>query len=157
MAHVRSPVAPRTRTSTVAWVTFVLALVCGCGEGMQPFDYPTADVTGRATYQGRPVSGGWIEFHPEPPTVGHFTTAMIGPDGTYDARRVAVGTHRVEIVRSRPLLPPPYRTGATTLRARVLADRINRIDFHVDRPQPAPATGTRPTSAPTTRPSPPKR
>ena len=135
-------------------------VLTGCGEAGGPFDYPTADVIGRVTWRGRPVGSGWIEFHPEPPTVGHFTTAMIGPDGAYHARRVAVGANRVEIVRTRPLLPAPYRTGATPLRAHVVADRVNHLDFHVERPapatqtQPSPPTATRPTSSPSTRRSP---
>jgi len=95
-----------------------------------------------------------VEFYPEPPAVGHFATARLRSDGTYVARRVAVGTLRVQIVRTRPLLPPEYRKGRSPLRATVVAGRVNRIDFDID--PPAPATQTQPTRAPATqsRPSP---
>ena len=118
----------RCRAATAC--AFALTLAGGCGER---FDYTAADVTGRVTYRGRPVTGGWVEFHPEPPTVGHLTTAKLRPDGTYRARRVAAGTLRVQIVRTRPLLPPEYRKGGSPLRATVVAGRTNQIDFHVER------------------------
>ena len=124
-----------------------LILAGGCGER---FDYAAADVTGRVTYHGQPVTDGWVEFYPEPPAVGHFATARLRPDGTYVARRVAVGTLRVQIVRTRPLLPPEYRKGGSPLRATVVAGRTNQIDFHVEPDgagsQSQPTTTSRPTT-----------
>jgi len=122
--------AVRSRAFDALWASAVV-LVAGCDPRGQTFDYPVARVEGRVTCRGEPVRGGWVEFHPQPPTVGHVSTAKIGRDGSYQARRVAVGMHRVQIVRTRPLLPPPYRSGHSTLRARVVVGRTNAIDFLV--------------------------
>ena len=129
-----------------------LLVLCGCGQSWQPLDYPTATVRGRVRFRGQPVRGGWVEFYPLPPTVGHRSTAMIGPEGTYHARRVAVGTHRVQVVRTQPLLPRAYRKVASPLRAHVLPDRVNTLDVDVEPPSGVAGTQTPPAAAPASRP-----
>ena len=125
------------------WMMGVV-VVAGCGPQWEPLDYPVAEVIGHVRFHGEPVRGGWIEFHPQAPTVGHTSTAMIGRDGAYHARRVAVGTHRVQVVRTKPLLPRTYTRGGSPLTADVLAGRVNVIDFNIE----PPSTASRPTTQP---------
>lgn len=70
----------------------------GCSEELHPVDMPVTRVRGVVTTGGRPVSGGWIEFIPADGAIGNLRSARIGPDGTFDADRVAVGTNAIRVV-----------------------------------------------------------
>jgi hypothetical protein len=59
------------------WMTF--CLLAGCG----PSRPTTVPVSGRVTWQGKPVVEGRITFYP---TAGRPATAAIGPDGVYHLR-----------------------------------------------------------------------
>ena len=76
------------------------AVLTGCGS-----DYPaTAEVEGRVTYAGKPLSGGRILFWPPK---GRPAMAEIGPDGTYSLTTflsedgALLGEHRVTIKATR--------------------------------------------------------
>jgi hypothetical protein len=68
----------------------------GCGDKRPP----TARVSGRVTYQGRPVPEGKIIFIPEQ---GRPAIGELGPDGQYELKTfiagdgALVGKHRVTI------------------------------------------------------------
>ncbi len=68
-------------------------IACGCGEELGPRAMPTARVVGRIRYGGQPIESGWVEFHPVGGTVGKIRSARIGPNGRFEADRVAVGTN----------------------------------------------------------------
>ncbi len=64
------------RTSLALLAAVYLAAGAGCG----PKHPQTAPVSGRVTYQGRPLTTGRIAFQPEQ---GRPAIGDIGPDGTY--------------------------------------------------------------------------
>jgi hypothetical protein len=74
------------------------ALIEGCSEELGPERFPTTRVSGVVRAGGRPVTGGWIEFVPVEGAVGNLRSAPIGPDGTFVADRVAVGTVAIGVV-----------------------------------------------------------
>ena len=112
-------------------VPFILLLVLGCGEELPAFQYEARTVTGRVTFQGKAVAGGWIEFIPIDGTVGNIVTARLTHDGRYVAHRVAVGRHQVMIVRTDPPLPPELSTSGSTLQAVVRRDGDHVLDFRL--------------------------
>jgi hypothetical protein len=95
-------VAPGDVARVVRWLkpaAWALPLIlAGCGEMLGPVPLRTAAVRGTITADGRPVTGGWVEFHPVEGTVGNLRSARIGPDGTFAADRVAVGRNAIGIV-----------------------------------------------------------
>jgi len=58
-------------------VAALILLLAGCGGPSRP---ATAPVSGRVTYQGKPVPLGQIVFYPEN---GRPAVGSIGPDGSY--------------------------------------------------------------------------
>jgi hypothetical protein len=70
------------------------ALLGGCGGPK------LGKVTGKVTYNGKPVTGGKILFYPES---GRMALGEIGPDGTYSLTTfkpgdgALVGSHRITI------------------------------------------------------------
>jgi len=96
-------------------VVLVCACLAGCGEELDPLHYPARTVTGTVRFRGKPLSAGWIEFAPIDGTVGAVATARLTDGGRYTARHVAVGRHRVKIVRTVPPLPPEFSTDDSTL------------------------------------------
>ncbi len=74
------------------------APVAGCREELGPEQFRTTSVSGVVRDGGRPVTGGWIEFQPVEGTVGNLRSAPIGPDGSFVADRVAVGTVAIGVV-----------------------------------------------------------
>jgi hypothetical protein len=73
-------------------------LLAGCGGP------EVAKVTGKVTYDGKPVTGGKIMFYPES---GRMALGEIGPDGTYALTTfkpgdgALVGSHRIAIESTR--------------------------------------------------------
>lgn len=75
----------------------LLPLVAGCREELGPERFPTARVSGRVSVGGRPVRGGWIEFHPIEGTAGNVRSARVAPDGTFATDGVPVGRNMVGV------------------------------------------------------------
>ena len=76
-----------------AWLTGVVLLLAGCGDGLS-----RAQVMGTVTLDGEPVQNGVISFTPIGSTRGPSTSTTI-KDGHYDLGRhegPIVGTNRVE-------------------------------------------------------------
>jgi hypothetical protein len=81
------------------WLTcLACAFLSGCGGPK------IAKVTGRVTYDGKPVTEGKIRFYPES---GRMALGNIGPDGTYTLTTfkpddgALIGTHQVAIESTR--------------------------------------------------------
>jgi hypothetical protein len=74
----------------------LLALASGCGPRY-------GNVSGKVTYQGKPVTGGTITFHDSHNGVA---SDAIQPDGSYSVNRVAAGQVRITVV---PPLDIPFR------------------------------------------------
>jgi len=74
----------------IATLVVPLAAMIGCGES-EPATYP---VTGKVSYQGKPLPLGTVRFVPNsgPPS----PPAQIDPDGAYQLQAVA-GEHRVMV------------------------------------------------------------
>ena len=132
---------------TIALLT-LLATAGGCGAAD---DGPErAIVTGKVSYDGRPVENGEIRFVPADGTTGPVSGGPIR-DGMYRAEGrggVPLGTHRVEIQAFRPdpqaavdplsgdrpaeqYLPEKYNRNST-LEATVEAGGEQTIDFNLD-------------------------
>src|SRR5438105_665858 len=69
-----------------------LGLVAGCSSGKNP-EAP-ARVSGVVTYQGKPVPGGVIGFHPAGKAA---YSSAIGADGTYEVVDLPIGEMAVTV------------------------------------------------------------
>ena len=69
----------------------MLAGVCGCGN--------TAKVTGKVTYQGRPVGYGSVIFLSADKTA---RSGVIEPDGSYTVEGVPPGTVKIGVISRDP-------------------------------------------------------
>ncbi len=78
-------------------LTFCLVL-SGCQEELRPVARPTASVSGRILLGEQPIEAGWVEFLPVDGTVGNLRSARLGPDGSFQAEGVAVGTNALRVV-----------------------------------------------------------
>lgn len=102
----------------VVWKVAALALalpavtLLGCGA-------PQAKVSGKVTFEGKPVPGGTLTFAPIPSsdedrTPGQPAKAEVQPDGSYvlgtkgAADGAQVGRHRVYYLAPPPTLPPGF-------------------------------------------------
>lgn len=84
----------------------------GCSPGSK---FPVGTVTGRVTYHGQPVpEGTLVQFHS---TLGP-TTAVVRPDGTYEAQRVRVGQYVVTVTPPIPTAADPQAAMEAYLQAR---------------------------------------
>jgi hypothetical protein len=83
---------------------FTLAMLAGC----EPSRPETSEVSGRITFEGKPVPQGRILFWP---SQGRPAMAEIQPDGTYelttfsDSDGAMIGKHRVTIKATRVHFP----------------------------------------------------
>jgi hypothetical protein len=77
--------------------------IAGCNQAFGPERMETTRVTGRVHIQGKPVTGGWIEFMPIQGTVGRLRSGAVRSDGTFEADKVPVG--RLGIRLPGPSLP----------------------------------------------------
>ena len=80
----------RTVFSVICLITLAIAIASGC-SGKKV--WPKAPVTGRVTFQGRPLNHGRIVFVHEQ---GHGGASDIGPDGRYSLDGI-IGNNRVAI------------------------------------------------------------
>jgi hypothetical protein len=100
------------------WAVLVLPLaLIGCSAGK-------ADVTGRVTYQGKPVVTGTVIVRGSD---GIEMTAAIGPDGSYSVQRVTAGAVKFAVVSRDPAV----------VNARALAGK-GRADGKEDASAPPP-------------------
>jgi hypothetical protein len=133
-----------TRVCTI----LVLALLAGCAASDQ---LPTAKVTGKVTYKGKPVPTGTIMFIPEGDKPS--ATGELKSDGTYELTTyeegdgAVLGKHSIEInaledmagklpeQRSgtpSSLIPDKYSNRSTSnLSAEVEDVEVNTIDFEL--------------------------
>ncbi len=73
-----------------------LCMIAGCGQGGHTRG-PTGKVTGKATFNGKPLpSGCTIVFTHKDKAVA--VTAPIGSDGSYSVSNALVGTHKVSFM-----------------------------------------------------------
>jgi hypothetical protein len=77
---------------------------CGCGVGSGQQVVTLIPVKGKVTYNGRPVTKGWVRF--EPDGYGRPARGQLQPDGSFvltttkDGDGVVAGAHRVAVVAS---------------------------------------------------------
>lgn len=104
----------------------LLALAsCGCGKSGVDRVY----VSGKATYDGKPIEIGQIRFVPTSPATGPVTIERI-EDGEYATKTtggVTVGTHRVEMrmYDSHEYETAPRVAGSASVK-QLLPDKYNR-------------------------------
>src|SRR6185437_15230333 len=86
----------RRSVSTVVFAGAIALLLSGCGR-------PVGSVTGKVTYQGKPLKGGNVSFNS---TDGNqsFSTP-IKEDGSFEVPRLVGGTYKV-CVETESLNPP---------------------------------------------------
>ncbi len=88
------------------WIDLLLFVACllvnGCRDVIGPEQMATTTVSGRVHVSGKPFTQGWIEFMPVDGTVGRLRSAAIGPDGSFSAQKVAVGTVGIHLAGPRP-------------------------------------------------------
>lgn len=108
---------------------FLLILTTGCGD-------PTrAKVTGTVTIDGKPISGGMIEFRPEAqdgPTAG----VGIGPDGTYKTEtatgRMVVVIEGTKVVGQRKAYDTPDSPMIDVVKSYIPARYNRKSELRVD-------------------------
>jgi hypothetical protein len=99
------------RPATCFFLLGCSMFLAGCG----PSRPETASVSGRVTYQGKPLPDGTVTFYP---TAGRPGRGTIGPDGTYklttfkDGDGAILGKHRVTIKSTKCVDLPPAKTPA---------------------------------------------
>jgi hypothetical protein len=76
-----------------ALCSFVLAAIVGCDH--------SANVSGRITYQGRPVTYGSVVFRCSDDSA---RSAAIKPDGTYAVENVSQGNASIAVISRNPAL-----------------------------------------------------
>jgi hypothetical protein len=78
----------------------LLAIVPACGKG----GLDTVPVSGRVTYQGKPLASGTITFSPENKDSGHAAWGDLDPEGRYLLTTIKIndgalpGQYRVAVV-----------------------------------------------------------
>lgn len=114
------------RSAAGVTLVFLVALSCGCGrKGPRP-----VPVSGTVTVDGKPLAGGAITVAPEK---GRAAGGRIGPDGRFELSSwqpgdgVAPGTHRVEVIASKPL-PGNRRQWLVPKKVRSLATSPLRLE-----------------------------
>lgn len=140
-AEANSP-EPTYASSNAAWLgpLFIALLMAvaaaGCSRGDWPEieRLPTQPVRGQVTYQGQPIPGAFVVFHPRHRSSGELPTgrALVGGDGTFVASTyqsadgvvpgeyaVTVSWHKlvagVDGLRAGPnVLPDKYSRAETT-------------------------------------------
>lgn len=105
---------PPPQASRLRFLIILTMIVPACSHDEGP---ELAPVTGKVTYQGKPITQGTISFQPVSPD-GTPATGSIGTDGTYslqtaDAKGARLGDYRVVIsARKEPETEPDTATPA---------------------------------------------
>ncbi len=79
-------------TAVVLLLAAVTRIPAG-GAGDKPAT-PRGSIAGKVTFNGKPLPGGTVGFHPEK---GKAIVAALQPDGTYAVKELPVGKYRVTI------------------------------------------------------------
>src|SRR6516165_7184488 len=80
--------SPRTRCGSVLLVSLLIcSLAAGCGK-------PKGSVSGKVTYQGKPLTAGMVTFSPEK---GAAVNSPIDGEGNYRVENVPVGTAKISV------------------------------------------------------------
>jgi hypothetical protein len=114
---------------------FGLMCCCGCGSS----NYPLAQVTGKVTKSGKPVSGASISFQPMASSgnanAGPGSFGITDAEGRYELKTfrekttgAVIGRHRVTV--QLPLSPMPFRNGS--MQIEVPLDGLGSADFELD-------------------------
>jgi hypothetical protein len=88
---MKQPVSKATRCVTALWLSILLAAAGGCGK--------RATVTGKVTYQGRPVTYGSVIFLSADNTA---RSAAIAGDGSYRVEGVPLGAAKIAVISHDP-------------------------------------------------------
>ena len=83
---------------------FTILIVAGCG----PKGPVTTDVTGSATWKGKPLESGIVTLYS--PTSGKGASTELGAGGTFTLRKVEVGSYQVSIAPPMPAITGPDGT-----------------------------------------------
>ncbi|MDX2037394.1 MAG: hypothetical protein SFX72_12145 [Isosphaeraceae bacterium] len=110
----------------------------GCSEELGPERFETTDLSGRVYSLNGPITSGWVEFFPTDGTMGNLTTARIGADGRYVARRVPVGRVAISLVGipaqmfrtpGGPVPSTVFQLGSSPIRRTVGAGTASSLDL----------------------------
>lgn len=126
-------------------LSILLAVLCGCGPS-GPVRYP---VSGEVTWEGAPVTKGYIVFEPADEAVAPDAGKI--ENGRYETE-VQAGKKKVRISAEREVGPynevmgsperqsyiPSEYDAETVLEATITPDGENRFDFHLPLKSPAP-------------------
>jgi hypothetical protein len=88
---MRTSLRPGKRTVGWLLLSILVLTACGCSR--------TATVTGKVTYQGRPVVHGFVTFLSAQETA---RSGVIQPDGSYTVENVPLGRMRITVFSRNP-------------------------------------------------------
>jgi len=117
---MRQPISKTTRRSGGLLLAILLGGVFGCGK--------TATVSGKVSYQGRPVTHGSVTLLSADRTA---RSGVIAPDGSYAVERVPTGTVKIAVISRDPAKG----------RSAVPGQKLARADKKGTAPQDAAARG----------------
>jgi hypothetical protein len=80
---------PRRIALFVLAFSLVIPTVCGCGKN-------TGNVSGKVSYQGKPLPGGYVNFMSEGEQ-STFKTSQINEDGSYSVSGLSVGPAKISV------------------------------------------------------------
>jgi hypothetical protein len=80
---------PLRTVVSVLSISLLGLAVCGCGKN-------TGNVSGKISYQGKPLPGGYVNFMSEGEQ-GNFKTSPIKEDGSYSVSALPVGPAKISI------------------------------------------------------------
>jgi hypothetical protein len=151
--HLRVSFCPKAlplprALSSIATACLVVAAcgILGCGAKGPKL----APVTGKVTFQGKPVESGMVRF--SNPQAGIDIMALLQPGGTYSVRMAKgdglpegsysvavlpprivapVGTMKMPPVPPRPDIPPKYREPATSGLTLTVKPEANTLDINM--------------------------
>ncbi len=126
----RNPMNWAVYRSPIVSATVIAGILAGCSEEMGRECFEITSVRGSILVGGRPVSGGYIEIHPDPGTRGNLRTGPIQPDGSFHLDRVPVGPVLIGLARlpissvpgvQRPIDPRVFRITQDPIRRTIPA------------------------------------
>lgn len=114
--------APRPSPILYAAVLAGWLLCSGCGDDLH--SGPTGSVTGKVSYRGTPLTGGFISLYC--PETGHTAASAIQTDGQYsimyaNGPLIGVGRYQVSVT---PPLPPIHEPGEPVIVEKTSGPRI---------------------------------
>jgi hypothetical protein len=99
------------RTRLPSLLACLAALALSCLASSAPAQGKrSGTITGKVTYQGKPLSDGFVNFSTEDRKI----ETKINADGTYSIRRLPVGTVKVHIESKTVAIPKKYASSKTS-------------------------------------------